>query len=764
MRRISSWLRLRGALWMLALALAAAPARSFAQDADETHLHVQLKVVEGRFAVDTASLKPSSTFATDYRLSPDAVKDQLVARLARALIKTDKIATLDGGVSCASAKPDDENICNFEDGSWAAASKAFGDWQVGKYPEYDSPELYLANVLAGYFLGVRNNEDPKFQQFLGASALAWVRNETLETVGVLDFIVRAPISDRRIEACSGAGAECPIVLGDNAGAFDGHLTRVAMARSLRPLSGEVWDFDRIRRQLGDVLGLVGFGITPPAGLEGVTLSSEAESGNILVGGPRPISTIQFQFPQAGKAPCERQSQAADEQAAMMKVLYLLLPDQDFRTVRSHPEWIRCVNGKLASGDPARFRSLRIPDGPAKGQVAVPYGQQMSVRLAVLTPLGFKARLMSSTEGAGLAGQWTRVQIEPQEDEAEPVGGGKPTGGIQAQPRHRLLIGGGAQPHKPSETFVEYSQAKLLGDDTIKIRAGSRGKSFVTGDYEKDFVNFAGLGRRLTLSIQGASDYAPDVPDGTARADERRSSGSVGAGLQLFRDRDDQALQLNAAFGYEDVSLDGAAAATPSTQTAHLTLGATYAWIGGDTLNRPNISIEPSLTRAWGEGSTPSYWKGAVRAVVHDSFENFFEYDGRAAFDWASDSTPRTELPRLGGEESLRGLRADAAAGTFVWSVQNELWAPLRFTDRFGPKIDGLLRNSLKLAAFVDMGGASRNLQGLPGFTAGVGLGLRFKPSPAAALRLDWAHLVTRAPHGMSDQSIYFSIVLIPFKD
>ncbi|MBO9545763.1 ShlB/FhaC/HecB family hemolysin secretion/activation protein [Caulobacter sp.] len=764
---------------MTAAWLALTPAHAMA--ADETRLRVQLKIVDGRFAADAESketrLEASETFGAEYRQTQDQVEKRLIADLNRVLATTDKAATLDGA-SCAPASPRDEAVCTIKDASWGEASEKFSQWIAVRDPEYGGEgSLYLSEmVLVGRLLGKLGNND-NFQRLLEPTALLWEDPGGPDAdldAGRLNFIVRRPIASQQIQACDKDQGDCVVGLGKNAAAFDGRVSQRAMARSLRPLRGSVWNLARIHRQLGDLLHLAGFPSTTsrtPARDEaalqplhaGEVPPSLDPTSTVVVDGPSPVAALQFAFPlpKSGEKPVD----AAAEEASILKALYLMLPDQAFRAVQRDPTLI------ISSGDQAegpaskRYRTFDLPTAPG----AVIYADQMAPRLKPITALGFEAGFVDDSMELGGARLWTRVQIEPRTDD-KAKDGEKPKDGqevklvpITIEPRHKLSVGVDAQPHKPTAAFIEYHQAKLLGDDTIDLRVGSRGKAIISGAYEKDFVGFPGFRKRLSLSVQGASDYTPDVPNGTARADERRTGASVGAQLEMFRDWNDQALRLNAAFSYEDVTLDtGAGAAPPpATRTSRVTLGADYVWIGREALNRPNITLEPSITRAWGEGSTPSYWQGALRGVAHDSFETFFEYDGRLALDWASDRTPVTELPRLGGGDSLRGLRSDAAAGTFVWSVQNEIWVPLRFTERFGRGVDGILRNSLKLAAFIDIGGADNNRQDLPSFNAGLGLGLRLKPSDAVAFRLDWAHLATRAPRGMSDQSIYFSITVIP---
>jgi hypothetical protein len=746
---------------------------------EEAHLDVQLKVVDGRFAVDAArtSLRFSEPVATDYRLPKEAVRARLVATLDRLLAKTDKILALDGA-QCSPADPDNQDVCNIPDASWDQAVSRFETWVLKHKPDYFTPSTYLPDILTSEFLGGATGA-PKLQPLLGPTALLLADDQPGADLGRLDFVVRPPIQDRQIKACEKPDGDCVIVLQTNAGAFEGQVSRGAMARSLEPLRGEVWDLDRIHRQLGDVLALAGFPTTAPGSaseLGAVTLAGAETGVKVMVDGPAAVSTIQFAFKPGGDPAAERDQ--------MLKVLYLLLAEADFRKLKAHPDWLPPSDGQFASGDPARFYILRFPDGPAQGALSTPYSNAMRRRLTAITPLGFQAGIFidGAPPDAGAGVTWVRFQIMPSSDTEQGSNGDKPAAApsatpaasqpaaskptpVPGAPRHSLKVGGGAQPHRPAEAFVEYAQSQLVGDDAVTLHAGVRGKPIIRVRYDKDFLGFAGLVRRLTVSLQGASDYTPGVPDGAVRADERRSGGGVTATLELFRDLGGQALRLSGAFGYEDVSLDAPAGAPADTEEhiSHMTLGASYAF-ASDALNVPAVSLEPSLTAAWGGGSTPTNWKGSLSGVVHDAFESFFEFDARLAVDWASGRTPLTELPRLGGEESLRGLRPDAAAAKFAWSAQNEIWIPLRFTDRFGPAVDTPLRNGLKLAAFVDVGGVSDNLQGLPSFNAGVGLGLRYKLQQNAALRLDWAHRLTRAPRGMADQAVYFSIVLLPVSD
>jgi hemolysin activation/secretion protein len=149
------------------------------------------------------------------------------------------------------------------------------------------------------------------------------------------------------------------------------------------------------------------------------------------------------------------------------------------------------------------------------------------------------------------------------------------------------------------------------------------------------------------------------------------------------------------------------------------------------------------------------------ARFHAYLPAFFEFDARLQAAWASRDTPGTELPRFGGSDSVRGFKEDAAAARYSWALQTEVAAPIRVLDEVLPAVDQLVRRNLKLAAFVDVGGADKNSQGISDVEVGAGLGLRFTLNERAVIRLDFARPITRARKAQRGDGVFFSVAILP---
>jgi Omp85 superfamily domain len=135
----------------------------------------------------------------------------------------------------------------------------------------------------------------------------------------------------------------------------------------------------------------------------------------------------------------------------------------------------------------------------------------------------------------------------------------------------------------------------------------------------------------------------------------------------------------------------------------------------------------------------------VTANTHRSFDHW-EYDVSGRFENAVGNVPIFELPSLGGADTVRGFRADDAIGRRLWSAQTELW-------------HGFPRwPLLKIATFVDVGGAYQTTGSYPGLREGLGSGLRLDLR-VAVLKFDWAYGFGQAATGGSRGKFYFSVVL-----
>jgi hypothetical protein len=134
----------------------------------------------------------------------------------------------------------------------------------------------------------------------------------------------------------------------------------------------------------------------------------------------------------------------------------------------------------------------------------------------------------------------------------------------------------------------------------------------------------------------------------------------------------------------------------------------------------------------------------VTANMHRSFDHW-EYDLSARFENAAGNPPIFELPSFGGEDTVRGFRADDAIGRRLWSTQSELW-------------HGLPRwRLLKIAAFMDAGGAYQTTGSYPGLREGLGTGLRLDLR-VAVVKFDWAYGFGQTATGGSRGKFYINVV------
>jgi len=132
----------------------------------------------------------------------------------------------------------------------------------------------------------------------------------------------------------------------------------------------------------------------------------------------------------------------------------------------------------------------------------------------------------------------------------------------------------------------------------------------------------------------------------------------------------------------------------------------------------------------------------VTANAHRAFHHW-EWDESARFENALGYPPIFELPSFGGADTVRGFRADDALGRRLWAAQSEIW---RSFPRVAP---------LKLATFLDAGGAYQTVGSEPGARTGLGTGLRLDLR-VAVLKLDWAYGFGPAATGGSRGKFYFN--------
>ncbi len=323
-------------------------------------------------------------------------------------------------------------------------------------------------------------------------------------------------------------------------------------------------------------------------------------------------------------------------------------------------------------------------------------------------------------------------------------------GLQVPPRarHAVYFGVGYQPGPGLRLTGTYEYAGLPA-----------GVLSFTGGWNEELLGSAGyrfaydLGtwppQALQVSTELFSGFTPNRLLDDAEADERRTGGRVTLALQGDRPRGAYRLYVGGQHARIDLS-------------APLDAGhwLTTADLGGEyTLARrpllPDALAGVRLRVGWEHPEAAFVTLRAAGRVLRPLGAGFEAVvDGQV--EWASRNAPAYEQASFGGMTSVRGYRADAAVGRQLWTLQNELWAPLPGTARATSGIAAALGQYARLAAFFDVGGVARTTGGLSAdVRSGLGLGLRLLLGPLT-LRIDWAHRTTALRDGHFRGDLYVS--------
>ena len=162
----------------------------------------------------------------------------------------------------------------------------------------------------------------------------------------------------------------------------------------------------------------------------------------------------------------------------------------------------------------------------------------------------------------------------------------------------------------------------------------------------------------------------------------------------------------------------------------LEFGAFYFFESVEVERPRRIRFEPKFTAGLGlAAGEPRYNKFLATGNFHQMLPARYEFDVTGRAEIASHSTPRFELPALGGTDNLRGFRADDGFGRKLWTLQNEVWIPLTIGNDQSKGLKAMLREKVKIASFVDVGGLYDTIDVSPGMRAGTGIGLRVIYNP-----------------------------------
>jgi hypothetical protein len=230
-------------------------------------------------------------------------------------------------------------------------------------------------------------------------------------------------------------------------------------------------------------------------------------------------------------------------------------------------------------------------------------------------------------------------------------------------------------------------------------------------------------------------------------------------IEPFRDRDGHQLRITLEGRRQTVRLASQAAGEHAANLSLLDLGFVHEWSRWTARYPGKLRLEPVLRLGLGlSGSEPSYRRLRFEAGYHQLLPAAVEADFRFHGGAASGSTPVFELPSFGGEESVRGFRADDALGRRLWALQSEFWIPLPRVGDPSSRTWEFLRRNVWLAPFYDSGGVFDRLAPTGGFRQGVGAGVRLSVQ-GALLALDWAYGSGRGASGDGRGRLYFTVRL-----
>jgi hypothetical protein len=284
---------------------------------------------------------------------------------------------------------------------------------------------------------------------------------------------------------------------------------------------------------------------------------------------------------------------------------------------------------------------------------------------------------------------------------------------------------------------------------LQVQAVKKSRHISAGLTYKPGQDFSALGNlqwpSLNLSGGGPSGT---LASASYSANFAGGSASINAGTSVKRNRVLDGVKVNQQSTTESATFTWLPWRGLDGNTLTLQLVPSHAIVLNQTLN----TIEPSIQFVHSHTIVEPRVLTALRfadcivtANTHRSFDHW-EYDLSSRFENAAGDAPIFELPSLGGADTVRGFRADDAIGRRLWSSQNELW--WHVTSRLPP---------LKIATFLDLGGAYQTTGSYPGLRAGPGTGLRLDLR-VAVLKFDWAYGFGPAATGGSRGKFYFNVV------
>lgn len=449
----------------------------------------------------------------------------------------------------------------------------------------------------------------------------------------------------------------------------------------------------------------------------------------------------------------------DDDPNVDKLLYSLLTDKAFRQFVKH---------RVSIGNVFNYRKQTGEPGPYLN------AQRMQIQQLLVTQLGYAASLTLAPGEAGSTSSFniTIQKLSDLEEDANANPSPTPTANATPQPApatanpegvvtaheqekktqtdfnpehagdkpkdKKRYVGGGVE-YEPGQGLKffglgQVSRFPLMPDslNNFSVKAGGHGNDGALGsaNYFADYVFFNTFHRRVSVQFTVSSDLEADRNLFTPNTDERRSTGLARVELELFRDRSGSLLRFFSEARLETVELQTTPQFAFKGNLNSLEFGGFYFFESVEVERPRRIRLEPKFKFGLGlAAGEPRYNKLLTTGNFHQVLPARYELDVSGRAEFASRATPRFELPSLGGTDNLRGFRSDDGLGRQLWTLQNELWIPLNIGDDLSTGLKALLREKVKAAAFVDVGGLYDPIDVSPGMRAGTGIGIRLIYNP-----------------------------------
>lgn len=376
-----------------------------------------------------------------------------------------------------------------------------------------------------------------------------------------------------------------------------------------------------------------------------------------------------------------------------RLLWELLDSRQFRmAMRNKSKWL-----------PARTVDFDRDLGYAPGDEPYDVPYQIQELQFLISPLGYTVMAQPSARTG--ASQYVDLQVQP-------------SSSSEKKAIRRLAAG---FTYKPGQGVSAVGNLQV---QSLTLSAGGPSGVLGSGAYSAQYLGYSAILNAFTsVELNRVLDHV--------HVDEHSTGALATLQWQPFRALDGNSLLLGVTPEHAVILNRTLNTIQPEADFVHNTLTSDHPWRA--TVS-PRVLIDGKFANA------------IITANTHRAFDHW-EYDLTGHFENAFGNAPIFELPSFGGENTVRGFRADDAIGRRIWSDQNELWHVL--TPRWP---------MLKIAAFGDIGGAYQTTGSAPSLRAGTGAGLRLD-FRVAVVRFDWAYGFGQAATGGSRGKFYFNVVL-----